>query len=115
MADVPERLWIDREHGRHPEDWTWTSDEVARESHPKRRMETDMVQFVRVDLYDEAVRALDAFVRASRRTLEVHSGAKDECPLTRILDLSIGDLRLARDVVERARGSGRSARRKPVS
>lgn len=78
MPDVPKRIWIDRDHGKHPDDWTWTSDEMAREIHSKRRLATDMVQFTRSDLVSDAVKALE---EARAELLYWHPDCGPDTPL----------------------------------
>ena len=66
MADAPERIWIDKLHGKHPDDWTFNTAEFVKDL-PKRCIK-QKVEYVRADLH-EAVLAEVARLKQANRAL----------------------------------------------
>ena len=48
MSEAPERIWINKVHGQHPEDWDFTDGK-----HLTKRQFSDKVEYVRADRIEE--------------------------------------------------------------
>jgi hypothetical protein len=68
MSDMPERIWINKVFGQHPEDWDFTTGEHLTKSQLKQK-----VEYVRADL-----------VSAARAEAMAEAAAQDEIAILRI-------------------------------
>jgi hypothetical protein len=56
MEDAPERIWIDKTYGQHPEDWNFTDGQHLTKAQLRKK-----VGYIRADLVEAAIkRALEA-------------------------------------------------------
>jgi glutamate synthase domain-containing protein 2 len=67
MTDGPDRIYIDRVHGRHPEDWNWTAGDYLTKKERAQRIE-----YVRADAL-AAMQAATRQAQASLLTSERHN------------------------------------------
>lgn len=80
MSDAPERIWINKVHGLHPEDWDFTDG-----THMTRRQLADKIEYVRVD-YLQGIFARYSKVETDRiEELEAERNEADVAALERIL------------------------------
>lgn len=54
MTDAPKRIWINKVHGQHPEDWDFTDGECWTKAQLRKK-----VEYVRADRIEELVAELD--------------------------------------------------------
>jgi hypothetical protein len=65
---TPAKIWIDRIHGQHPDDWTWTPDDTARSLFTARQLEREKIAYVPAARLTE----LEAEVARVKKLLREH-------------------------------------------
>ena len=71
MSDAPDRIWINKVHGQHPEDWNFTDGQ-----HLTKRQLSDKVEYVHSDRIEE----LEAKLKSARAALGDIGNGEPEWP-----------------------------------